>query len=68
MAVIERMLVSVGSTVGGIALTAVFARAIVVFFHWRRTVCDRVKNAYAHDFVLNAQRGHEDRGVNDDAW
>jgi hypothetical protein len=53
MAATERMLVSVVSTVGGIAVTAVFARAIVVFFHWRRTVRDRVTSAYAHDHVPN---------------
>jgi hypothetical protein len=55
MAAMERVLVSVGSTVGGIALTAVFARAIVVFFHWPRTVRERVTSAYAHDYVPNDQ-------------
>src|SRR5438128_2076198 len=55
MAAMERMLVSVASTVGAIALTAVCTRAIVVFFHWRRTVRERVTSAYAHDYVPNDQ-------------
>jgi hypothetical protein len=53
MAARERTLVSVVSTVAGIALTALFARVIVVCFHWRRTVRDRLTSAYTHDHVPN---------------
>jgi len=49
----ERMLVSVASTVGGVVLTVVFAGAIVVLFSWRRAVRDRATSAPAHEHMPN---------------
>jgi len=38
MGALVQMLVSVASVVGGITVTAVFARGLVGFFRWRRVL------------------------------
>ena len=45
MLTIGPALLSVVSTVGALALTALFVKSLLVFFHWRRTARERLPRA-----------------------